>query len=192
MAQTDDPRAFEAQLVALIPHLRAFGRTLAGDVSRGEDLAQDTLAKAWAAQDGFQMGTNMKAWTFMILRNLFYSDMRRAWRSSQLDPETAERTLIAVTGETDRLELDELRRAIAMLSPDHREALILVGAAGMSYEDVAQIMDCPIGTVKSRVSRARDQLALLYAEGKIAADSMAPDGAMAAIFKLIDVYQAAA
>jgi len=192
MAQTDDRRAFEAQLIALIPHLRAFGRTLTGDFARGDDLAQDALAKAWAAQDSFQMGTNMKAWTFMILRNLFYSDMRRAWRSSHLDPEAAERTLVAVTGDTDRLELDELRRAISMLVPDQREALILIGAAGMSYEEVAEIMCCPVGTVKSRVSRARDQLALLYAEGSIAADAQAPDRAMAAIFEQIDCYLAAA
>ena len=191
MAQTDRT-AFEAQLVSLIPHLRAFGRHLTGDFAQGEDLAQEALAKAWTSQDSFTPGTNMKAWTFMILRNLFYSEKRRSWRSSQLDPETAERALVAVTGDTDRLELDELRRALAMLSPDQREALILIGAAGLSYEEAAEITKCPIGTMKSRVSRARDQIALLYAEGRITRDGRPPEGAMAAIFDQIQAYRQAA
>jgi RNA polymerase sigma-70 factor (ECF subfamily) len=128
----------------------------------------------------------------MILRNLFYSEKRRSWRSSHLDPEVAERTLIAVTVDTDRLELDELRRALAMLSPDQREALTLIGAAGLSYEEAAQITNCPIGTVKSRVSRARDHLALIYAEGTITRDGAAPDEAMSSIFDQIDTYRNAA
>lgn len=192
MVTTADRMAFEADLIAVIPHLRAFGRSLSGDRVQGEDLAQETLARAWASQAQFQAGTNVKAWTFMILRNLFFSEKRRSWRSSQLDPETAERTLVAVTGETDRLELDELRRALAMLSPEHREAIILIGAAGLSYEEVAQITGCPTGTVKSRVSRARDQLALLYAEGRIVRDDRRPEGAMAAIFAQIENYRTAA
>lgn len=187
-----DYRDFEAELISLIPQLRAFGRTLSGDSSLGEDLAQDTLAKAWMSQDRFEMGTNMRAWLFTILRNIFYSHMRRSWRSRSLDPEIAARTLVAVTGETDRLQLDELRRAMAMLSPEHREALVLIGAAGLSYDEAAEITGCPIGTIKSRVSRARDQIALLYAEGRIAHDELRPEGAMAAIFKQIDAYRHAA
>jgi RNA polymerase sigma-70 factor (ECF subfamily) len=125
---------FKRELVALIPQLRAFARTLTGDQASADDLAQDALMKAWDARASYQMGTNMKAWTFMILRNQFYSEKRRSWRSSALDPETAERTLVAVTSETGGLELDELRRALGMLPEDQREALILVGAAGLSYE----------------------------------------------------------
>src|ERR1700758_3592885 len=82
---------FGAELTSLIPHLRAFGRTLSGDPTEGDDLAQETLAKAWASQASFQAGTNLKAWTFTILRNQFYSNKRRAWRSTPLDPEMAER-----------------------------------------------------------------------------------------------------
>ena len=83
---TDDT-AFKAELVTLIPHLRAFARTLTGDATAADDLAQDAMVKAWDARASFQMGTNMKAWTFMILRNQFYSDKRRSWRQSQLgDP----------------------------------------------------------------------------------------------------------
>lgn len=192
MSELNEAKAFEAELISLIPNLRAFGRHLSGDVQRGEDLAQETLAKAWASRDRFAMGTNMTAWTFMILRNAFFSEQRRSWRSSSLDPDVAARTLVAVTGDTDRLELDELRRAMGMLSPDHREALLLIGAAGLSYEEASAITGCAIGTIKSRVSRARDQLALFYAEGRIRPDAGQPQDAMSAIFSQVDGCVAAA
>ena len=192
MSELSQTKAFEAELISLIPNLRAFGRHLSGDVQRGEDLAQETLAKAWAARHRFQMGTSMKSWTFMILRNAYFSEQRRNWRTNSLDPEVAERTLVAVTGDTDRLELDELRRAMGMLSPDHREALLLIGAAGLSYEEASAITGCAIGTIKSRVSRARDQLALFYAEGGIRADVILPQDAMAEIFAQIGAYVSAA
>jgi RNA polymerase sigma-70 factor (ECF subfamily) len=163
-ARTGDGEAFERELVALIPHLRAFGRTLTGSQTQGDDLAQDTLTKALASRASFAMGTNMKAWTFMILRNLFYSDRRRAWRSTGLDPEVAERTLVSVENPTSAMELDELRRAIAMLPDDQREALILIGAAGLSYEEVSEIAGVAIGwgasTPKAsfpRTARRRNQ-----------------------------------
>jgi RNA polymerase sigma-70 factor (ECF subfamily) len=179
---TEDRSAFEAELVALIPHLRAFGRSLTGDAARGDDLAQDALAKAWASQNSYQMGTNMKAWVFMILRNQFLSNKRRDWRSVELDPEVAERTLLATEDPTGALQIDELRRALAMLSDEQRESLILIGAAGLSYEEAAEITGVAVGTVKSRVSRARDRLDSIYAEGVIQADGRAPSAAMAAIF----------
>ena len=94
-ASTDDA-GFKRELVQLIPHLRAFARTLCGDPAAADDLAQDAMMKAWDARASFQMGTNMKAWTFMILRNQFYSEKRRSWRQIQLDQEAAERTLVAV------------------------------------------------------------------------------------------------
>ena len=182
METTEDRSAFEAELVGLIPHLRAFGRSLAGDATLGDDLAQDALAKAWASQHSYQMGTNMKAWVFMILRNQFLSNKRRDWRSVALDPEVAERTLVATDDPTGALQIDELRRALAMLSDEQRESLILIGAAGLSYEEAAEITGVAVGTVKSRVSRARDRLALIYAEGVIQTDGQAPSAAMAAIF----------
>ena len=91
-----DDDAFKRELVVLIPHLRAFARTLTGDPTAADDLAQDAMMKAWDARASYQMGTNMKAWTFMILRNQFYSEKRRSWRQTQLDQEAAERTLVAV------------------------------------------------------------------------------------------------
>jgi RNA polymerase sigma-70 factor (ECF subfamily) len=187
-----DRRIFERDLIALIPHLRAFGRSLTGDVAQGEDLAQDALAKAWSAQDSFTMGTNLKAWTFMILRNLFYSDKRRSWRSTALDPEVAAKTLIAVDRPDSALELDELRRALAMLPEEQREPLILIGAAGLSYEEASEIMGVPAGTVKSRVSRGRDRLALILAEGDVDEDGRPPNAAMASIFMQFESYLARA
>ena len=191
MAETTDEADFKAELIALIPHMRAFARSLCTNPAEAEDLAQDALAKAWASRAGFTMGTNLKAWTFMIVRNQFYSDKRRSWRSSQLDPETAERTLVAVGDPSSNLELDELRRALAMLPDDQREALILIGAGGLSYEEASEICGVAIGTVKSRVSRARDRLALIFADGAIPMDNIRPDAAMAAIMGQIETVRLA-
>jgi len=105
--------AFKAEIVTLIPHLRAFARTLCGDATAADDLAQDAMMKAWDARASFQMGTNMKAWTFMILRNQFYSEKRRSWRQSQLDQEAAERTLVAVDDPEAPVALDELRLSLS-------------------------------------------------------------------------------
>ena len=185
----NDDQDFETDLIALIPHMRAFARSLCRNPTEAEDLAQDALAKAWAHQSHYSPGTNLKAWTFMIIRNQFYSDKRRSWRSTPLDPETAERTLIAVTNADGNLELDELRRALDMLPRDQREALILVGAAGLSYEETSDICGVAVGTIKSRVSRARDHLAQIYAGGAISQDHRPPNAAMQEIFRQIDYFR---
>lgn len=174
-------KEFKNDLVALIPHLRAFARTLTGNAAAADDLAQDAMLKAWDARQSFQMGTNMKAWTFMILRNQFYSDKRRSWRSTQLDQEAAERTLVAVDDPSSTLELDELRQAIAQLPHEQREALILVGAGGFAYEEAAAICDCAVGTVKSRVSRARRALQDIMETGEFTRDGHPADEAMRSI-----------
>ena len=165
-----DEAGFKTQLVALIPHLRAFARTMTGDAAAADDLAQDALAKAWQARASYTMGTNMKAWTFMILRNQFYSDKRRAWRNVQLDQEAAERTLVANDNPHSPLELNDLRMALSALPAEQREALILIGAGGLSYEEAAEICDCAVGTVKSRVSRARVALRALLESGDYGRD----------------------
>ena len=174
-------KAFKTELVALIPHLRAFARTLAGDPAAADDLAQDAMMKAWDARASFQMGTNMKAWTFMILRNQFYSEKRRSWRQSQLDQEAAERTLVAVDDPEAPVALDELRLGLAMLPPEQREALILVGAGGFAYEEAAEICGCAVGTVKSRVSRARRALHAILDDGAYERDGASAGDAMRAI-----------
>ncbi len=177
---TDD-EGFKRELVLLIPHLRAFARTLCGDATQADDLAQDAMMKAWDARASFQMGTNMKAWTFMILRNQFYSEKRRSWRQSQLDQEAAERTLVAVDDPEAPVALDELRQGLAMLPAEQREALILVGAGGFAYEEAAEICACAVGTVKSRVSRARRALHGILETGSYDRDGASAGDAMRAI-----------
>ncbi|MHB8530516.1 MAG: sigma-70 family RNA polymerase sigma factor [Caulobacteraceae bacterium] len=183
-ARAEDPardEAFRRELVCLIPHLRAFARTLAGDPTAADDLAQDAMVKAWDARESFEMGTNMKAWTFMILRNQFYSEKRRSWRQSQLDQEAAERTLVAIDDPSAPVALDELRLALGVLPPEQREALILVGAGGFAYEEAAEICGCAVGTVKSRVSRARRALHGILVRGDYKRDGAAAGEAMGSI-----------
>lgn len=172
---------FERDLVALIPQMRAFARSLCNNPIEADDLAQDALAKAWKNRSSYQLGTNLKAWTFMIVRNQFYSDKRRSWRSSQLDPEVAERTLVAVDDPLSVLALDDVRQALAMLPDPQREALVMVGAGGLSYEEAAQVAGVAIGTIKSRVSRARIGLQQLLESGAFARDRAAAGGAMGTI-----------
>lgn len=165
-----DEHAFKAELVALIPHLRAFARSLCGDPAVADDLAQEAMLKAWASRAQFKPGTNMKAWTFMILRNLFYSLKRRDWRQADWDQEKAERTLIANASPDAALELDDLRRALNELPDDQREALILVGGGGLAYDEAAEICGCAVGTIKSRVSRARKALDAILAAGEFSSE----------------------
>ncbi len=159
-----DEATFRTELVALIPHLRAFARSLCKDPTAADDLAQEALAKAWKARASFEPGTSLKAWTFMILRNQFYSEKRRSWRSAPLDTEVAENTLLAADNPTAPMELLELRAALNKLPADQRDALILVGAGGMAYEEAAQVCQVAVGTIKSRVSRARKALEVMLNE----------------------------
>jgi RNA polymerase sigma-70 factor (ECF subfamily) len=174
-------QVFKRELVSLIPQLRAFARSLTGDPTAADDLAQDAMVKAWDARASFEMGTNMKAWTFMILRNQFYSEKRRSWRQSQLDQEAAERTLVAIDDPSAPVALDELRMGLAMLPAEQREALVLVGAGGFAYEEAAVICGCAVGTVKSRVSRARRALMEILRRGEYHRDGAPAGEAMGAI-----------
>ena len=150
--------ADRGELVALIPHMRAFARSLCHDRTQADDLAQEALASAWRHRGAFTPGTNLKAWVFRIVRNQFYSDRRRSWRVCPLDPDTAAETLVAVSDPNAALQLDDVRRAMLKLSDEQREALTLIGVTGLSYEEVAAICGCSQGTIKSRVSRARRRL----------------------------------
>ena len=146
---------FKTQLGAVIPHLRAFGRSLSGSRDLADDLVQETLLKAWAARKRFQAGTNMRAWTFIILRNLFLSQMRRARFKGEWDDVTAAKILSAPASQDRHIELGDMQRALLHLPQPQREALILVGAGGFAYEEAAQICGCAVGTIKSRVARGR-------------------------------------
>ena len=149
---------FKSGLLALIPFLRAFARSLCGTQGGADDLAQEALVKAWQSRATFVPGTNLKAWLFTILRNQFYSDRRRAWRQAPWDQEAAERMPGGGEDQMQSAELSDTARALRVLSDEQREALILVGAGGFSYEDAAAICKCAVGTVKSRVARARKTL----------------------------------
>ncbi|HEY5048131.1 MAG TPA: sigma-70 family RNA polymerase sigma factor [Rhizomicrobium sp.] len=157
---------FKADLLELIPFLRAFARSLCGNQEIADDLAQETLVKAWQARSMFAPGTNLKAWLFTILRNQFYSDRRRAWRQAPWDQDAAERIPGSSSEQTWAAELSDTARALSCLSDEQREALILVGAGGFSYEDAAAICKCAVGTVKSRVARARKSLVAILDGGE--------------------------
>jgi RNA polymerase sigma-70 factor (ECF subfamily) len=158
---------FKDQLGQVIPHLRAFGRSLSGSRDLADDLVQETLLKAWAARKRFQAGTNMRAWTFIILRNLFLSQMRRARFKGEWDEITASKLLAAPASQDRHVELTDMQRALLHLPQPQREALILVGAGGFAYEEAAEICGCAVGTIKSRVARGRVALEHLLAEGKL-------------------------
>jgi RNA polymerase sigma-70 factor (ECF subfamily) len=168
-------------LIALIPHMRAFARSLCQDRSQADDLTQDALASAWRRRDSYTSGTNLRAWVFMIVRNQFYSDKRRSWRVSQLDPKVAEKTLVAVTAPSAGLELDDVRRAMLELPALQREALALVAVAGLTYHEAAMICACAEGTIKSRVSRARQGLVEILARGDLKHEVRIPGLAMASL-----------
>ena len=154
----EEADSFKAELLELVPYLRAFARSLSGRHEGADDLAQEALVKAWQSRDSFVPGTNLKAWLFTILRNQFYSERRRAWRQVPWDAENAD----AIPGNSDdqgwAAELSDIARALQALPAEQREALILVGAGGFAYEEAAQISNCAVGTVKSRVARARRAL----------------------------------
>jgi RNA polymerase sigma-70 factor, ECF subfamily len=158
---------FKDQLGQVIPHLRAFGRSLSGSRDLADDLVQETLLKAWAARKRFQAGTNMRAWTFIILRNLFLSQMRRARFKGEWDDLTASKLLAAPANQDRHVELGDLQRALMHLPQPQREALVLVGAGGFAYEEAAEICGCAVGTIKSRVARGRVALENLMMDGKL-------------------------
>jgi RNA polymerase sigma factor (sigma-70 family) len=158
---------FKDQLAQVIPHLRAFGRSLSGSRDLADDLVQETLLKAWAARKRFQAGTNMRAWTFIIVRNVFLSQMRRARFKGEWDDVTASKILAAPASQDRHVELGDMQRALMHLPQPQREALILVGAGGFAYEEAAEICGCAVGTIKSRVARGRVALEALLSGGKL-------------------------
>lgn len=158
---------FKAQLAQVIPHLRAFGRSVSGSRDLADDLVQETLMKAWAARQRFQAGTNMRAWTFIILRNLYLSQMRRSRFRGEWDDLVADRILAAPAGQDKQVELGDMQRALLHLPQPQREALILVGAGGFAYEEAAEICGVAVGTIKSRVARGRVALETLLTDGSL-------------------------
>src|SRR3981081_517797 len=172
------PSLREAML-GVVPSLRAFAMSLCGNVDRADDLVQETLLRAIANINSFEPGTNMSAWLFTILRNLFRSEYRKRRREAPEGDGTYAETLKTQPAQASRVEFEEFRVALGKLPSDQREALVLVGASGFSYEEAAAICECAVGTIKSRVNRARTRLSeLLAIEG---ADDFGPDHATRAI-----------
>lgn len=158
---------FKQELAAVIPHLRAFARSLSGNRDVADDLVQETLLKAWAARTRFQAGTNMRAWTFIILRNHYLSQMRRSRFRGDWDDLAADRLLAAPAGQDKHVELSDMQRALLQLPQPQREALILVGAGGFAYEEAAEICGVAVGTIKSRVARGRAALEQILDSGDL-------------------------
>src|ERR1700760_452116 len=160
-------------VLGAVPSLRAFAISLSGNGDRADDLVQETLLRALANIDSFQPGSNMPAWLFTILRNLFRSEYRKRRREVEDTDGGYAESLKSHPEQQSRVEFEEFRTALAKLPPDQREALILVGASGFSYEEAAAICDCAVGTIKSRVNRARTRLAELLNINS--ADDFGPD-----------------
>jgi RNA polymerase sigma factor (sigma-70 family) len=160
--------AFKDKLSGVIPHLRAFARGLCSNVDLADDLVQETMLKAWGARTRFQPGTNFKAWTFTILRNHYFSQVRRRRFIGEWDDLTADRLLAAPAAQDKVVEFRDMLRALEQLPIAQREALILVSAANLSYEETAGITGVAVGTVKSRVGRARVALVSILASGQLA------------------------
>jgi len=166
-------------VLAAVPSLRAFAISLCGNVDRADDLVQETLLRALANIESFQPGTNMSAWLFTILRNHFRSEYRKRRREVEDGDGSYAETLKSHPEQNGRVEFEEFRVALAKLPGDQREALILVGASGFSYEEAAQICGSAVGTIKSRVNRARTRLVeLLAIDG---ARDMGPDSETQAV-----------
>lgn len=165
-------------VVAMIPALRAFAWSLSHNGSDADDLVQDTLIKAWSNREKFEPGTNLRAWLFTILRNTYYTQVIR--RRREVRDETGEYANSMPTPATQdwSVAMRALQTALAQLPDEHREALVLVGAAGLSYEEAAEICGCALGTIKSRVNRARARL-LKIMDAEDASDVMALEPAEA-------------
>ncbi|TCD15085.1 sigma-70 family RNA polymerase sigma factor [Oricola cellulosilytica] len=152
---------FKDGLLAAIPNLRAFAISLCGAADRADDLVQEALVRAWDKQSSFQPGTNLRAWLFTILRNEFYSQMRKRGREVSDADGALTNAMASHPEQSGKMDLQDFQKALMTLPDDQREAIVLVGASGMAYEEAAEICGCAVGTVKSRVSRARARLSEL-------------------------------
>ncbi len=160
-ANTPTSAQMKADLIAIIPNLRAFAVSLCGNPDRADDLVQETLVKAWSNLGSFVEGTNLPAWLFTILRNIYYSEYRKRRREVADSDGAIAAKLATAPAQNGHMDLLDFRAALQHLPNDQREALILIGASGLSYEEAAQICGCAVGTMKSRVNRARNRLSEL-------------------------------
>ena len=150
-------------LIGAIPNLRAFAVSLCGNPDRADDLVQETLVKAWCNLSSFAEGTNLAAWLFTILRNIYYSEYRKRRREVADSDGAIAARLATAPAQSGHMDFLDFSGALQKLPADQREALILIGASGLSYEEAAGVCNCAVGTMKSRVNRARNRLVELLA-----------------------------
>jgi RNA polymerase sigma-70 factor (ECF subfamily) len=150
-------------LIGAIPNLRAFAVSVCGNPDRADDLVQETLVKAWSNLSSFAEGTNLAAWLFTILRNIYYSEYRKRRREVADSDGAIAARLATAPAQSGHMDFLDFRTALQKLPADQREALILIGASGLSYEEAAGVCNCAVGTMKSRVNRARNRLVELLA-----------------------------
>ncbi len=177
--------AFREALIREMPGLRAFAVSLAGSFHQADDLLQDTLLKAWSSADSFTPGTNMRAWLFTILRNTYYSLYRRRGREVQDTDGVYSGRVATPPNQDGALDLADFQTALSKLPPEHRDVLLMVGASGFSYEEAAEICGVAVGTIKSRLNRARARLAELL--GINDASDLGAGGEYEAVVKTHDV-----
>jgi RNA polymerase sigma factor (sigma-70 family) len=158
------------QLVACIPRLRRYARALAGNTAAADDLVQDTMERAWSRLSSWRRGSDMRAWLFGVMHNLYVDQLRRA--PPPAEPlEEADSAAFFAPAQSDRLELRDLESALRVLPAEQREVLLLVALEEMRYEEVALALGIPVGTVMSRLARARERLRALM-EGRVPATSL--------------------
>ncbi|MBN9453083.1 MAG: sigma-70 family RNA polymerase sigma factor [Bosea sp.] len=183
LAQERRTEDFKDGLIREIPNLRAFAASLSGSIQLADDLVQDTLLKAWGNSDKFEPGTSLRAWLFTILRNTYYSLYRKRGREVQDSEGTYAERMATHGNQESHLDLADFRKALAKLPEEQREVLIMVGATGLSYEEAAEICGVAIGTIKSRVNRARTKLAELLSIGSV--DDLGPSHTNAAAMQRV-------
>jgi RNA polymerase sigma-70 factor, ECF subfamily len=166
-------------MLAQLPTLRAFAYSLCSNFDRADDLVQETLLKAWQHLDKFEEGTNLRAWLFTILRNSYFSELRKKRREVEDVDGKMTDALSVAPAQLGHLDMQDFRKALTTLPDEQREALILIGAVGMSYEEAAGVAQCAVGTIKSRVNRARTKLAERM--GMTEPDVFGPDARTAAV-----------
>lgn len=159
MANPDTTRQLETDLIALLPNLRAFARSLCGNAAQADDLVQEALVKAWKGRASFEPGSNLKAWIFTILRNAFISECRKRSREVQDEGDVLTGNLKVNGEQSGHMDMLDLAKALDRLPVDQKEAVLLISAEGFSYEEAANMCGCAVGTMKSRVNRARAKLA---------------------------------
>lgn len=190
--ETIDRLGFKDELLTVIPHLRAFARGLCGRPDLADDLVQESLVRMWGARDRFVPGSSLRAWGFTILRNAYISSLRRDRFGAPYDQELAENLLRTEAAQEGALHLSDMHRLLLRLPAQQREAVLLIGAGDFSYQEAAEIAGCAVGTLKSRVSRARALLTEMLDSGAdLPRSTLAPADVVGAIMSAIPQAQSA-